>query len=379
MINIKNIIKNTLIQLKKKDLLSTPKNYYKEFILQSKLVNMKDEEKKIVDQITSDMPSILKDMLAPSIDTKIEKEIDKLINDIATNYENIFDKQTIDQIKIIIKKRITNDKEVIKNKSQDFKQITSLMGRYFDKLLLEGGNSSTVINNIKNELEELSISDSSKRELGILHGKLIGSIHKIETTLEKNQKELLVNQSHFSKLQETIKKLEVDVENAIEENKTDYLTNILNRRAFDIGAKNFDKIFSLFNRNYAVIFYDIDHFKNINDTYGHDCGDAILRTFAGILKDLSREEDIVARYGGEEFVVLLNYIKNDELSKYINRVKKTIENNQFNYKEYKNIELKFSAGVASRDKYNNFQETLESADSLLYKAKEAGRNQIHFD
>ncbi|MEA2017165.1 MAG: GGDEF domain-containing protein [Campylobacterota bacterium] len=379
MINIKNIIKNTLTQLKKKDLLATPKNYYKEFILQSRLVDIKDEEKIIIDRITKDLPLILKDILAPSIDTKVDKDIDKLINYINNNYESILDQKTMNQIQNIVRNRIINDKEVIKNKSKDFNKIATLMGKYFNKLLLESGNSSAIVNNIKEELEELSISSNSKRELGILHGKLISSIHSIEMALENSKEELISNQSHFSKLEETIKKLQEDIENAKEENKTDYLTNVLNRRAFDVEIEKFDKTFSLFDGNYAIVFYDIDYFKKINDTYGHDCGDAILRTFAGILKDLSREEDIVARYGGEEFVVLLNYNKKDELAKYIQRVKKTVDTNKFNYKEHKDIELKFSAGIASRDKYNSFQETLESADSLLYKAKEAGRDTIYFD
>ena len=379
MINIKNIIKNTLIQLKKKNLLTTPKNYYKEFLLQSKLIKLENDEKQIIDEVTNNIVPILENILTPSIDYKIKEEIEKLIYSINKNPENILDQNTITQIQNIVKNRVINDKEVIKDKTKDFKKITTLMGKYFNRLLLESGNSVSVVSSIKEELEHLSISDNSKRELGILHGKLISSIHTIETSLEHSKEELLSNQSHFVKLEETIKKLQEDIENVKEENKIDYLTNVLNRRAFDIESEKFDKKFSLFNINYAIIFYDIDYFKKINDTYGHDCGDAILRTFAGILNDLSREEDIVSRYGGEEFVVLLNYDKEVEVEKYINRVKKTVSENQFNYKEYKNIDLKFSAGIATRNRYSNFQETLEKADSLLFKAKENGRDRIYFD
>ena len=96
-----------------------------------------------------------------------------------------------------------------------------------------------------------------------------------------------------------------------------------------------ERKYQVFNSNFAIVFYDIDYFKSINDKYGHACGDAILRSFAKILKDLTRKEDIVARYGGEEFVALIHYQDEIEVSRYIKRVKNTINETNFIYENNK--------------------------------------------
>ena len=139
-----------------------------------------------------------------------------------------------------------------------------------------------------------------------------------------------------------------------------------------------EKKFSIFNSNYAIVFYDIDHFKNINDQFGHACGDIVLKSFAGILKDLTRKEDVIARYGGEEFIALINYQDEVEIQRYIKRVKKIFETTNFIYKDTK-IKIKFCAGVTYRNKYDSFLEAKKRADELLYDAKRNGRNKVIFD
>jgi len=139
-----------------------------------------------------------------------------------------------------------------------------------------------------------------------------------------------------------------------------------------------EKKYSIFNADYAIVFYDIDHFKQINDKYGHTCGDMVLKNFAAILKELTRKEDIIARYGGEEFVALINYLDEIEIQRYIKRVKKTFENATFLYKDSK-IKITFSAGITYRNKYESFIEAKKRADELLYEAKRKGRNKIILD
>ncbi len=142
--------------------------------------------------------------------------------------------------------------------------------------------------------------------------------------------------------------------------------------------KKIERKHSLFESKYALIFIDIDHFKIINDTYGHECGDIVLKSFAAILSALTRQEDVLARYGGEEFITLLNYKDEDEINTYIKRLKKIISTNYFVYKNNK-ILVKFSAGVAIRDKYTSYSNAKKNADNLLYKAKQEGRDKIVFD
>lgn len=140
------------------------------------------------------------------------------------------------------------------------------------------------------------------------------------------------------------------------------------------------KIENRFRRDqedYAIVFFDIDHFKNVNDTYGHDGGDIILKTFSSLLLKLTRDTDIIARYGGEEFIAILHYKESCELYKYIERIKTVVTQNKFIYQDNR-IEIKFSAGVELRSNCNTAQESITNADKLLYKAKNTGRNKIIF-
>jgi len=163
-----------------------------------------------------------------------------------------------------------------------------------------------------------------------------------------------------------------------EQKHIDYLTGLLNRRSYEIEIKKFEKKYSVFDASYAVVFLDIDHFKSINDTYGHDCGDSILKTFAQILKMLTRDEDKVVRYGGEEFVCLIRYDDHREVLKYVKRIKSLIEKNNFVFNN-KKIKVQFCAGVALRNNYVSYSEAVNEADKLLYKAKHSGRNKIIVD
>ncbi len=321
---------------------------------------------------------MLNEILAPSIQYDIEEEINKLSVNLINNPKILLKENTLSQIKEISKKRIISDRRVIRDKTDDITKLTSLMGKYFDKTLLECGNSTDQISNIKEELEILSISNASHRELGILQSRLIDTVYNIEHSMEKSQQELIQSKTQFDNLQETILKLQDELKHVKEEKNLDYLTNILNRRAFDSEIKKMEQKHKIFNTNYAIVFYDIDYFKSINDTYGHDCGDAVLSMFSKVLKELTRQEDVIARYGGEEFVVLLNYDQEKEIINYLKRVKELIKNNNFIY-ENSNIEVKFCAGVSFRNKYSTYAQALKSSDDLLYKAKNSGRDKIIVD
>ena len=405
------IIKNTLVELKNKGLIATPDNFFVEFSIQSKLKNKTVPECELFDEIISKLTPneqqqvkkenintysklasllmhqtdslkgfayILNEILAPSIQYDIEGDIEKLAIDISKDPKKLLSRDTISQIKNITKRRIDNDRKVLRNKAEDVTKLTKLMGVYFDKTLTQSGNSSEEITNIKNDLENLNISDHSIRELGVLQSKLIDTVYNLENSMEKSKVELLNNKSQFNELHETVIRLQKELESVNEEKDLDYLTNVLNRRALDKEIVKIDKKHKMFGTNYAVIFYDIDYFKAINDTFGHDCGDAVLRTFAGILKKLTRKEDVLARYGGEEFIVLLNYDKENEIIKYLNRVKNLIKNSDFKYKDDE-ITVEFSAGLSFRNKYDTYFEALASADELLYKAKNSGRDKIVLD
>ena len=132
------------------------------------------------------------------------------------------------------------------------------------------------------------------------------------------------------------------------------------------------------NTNLSFLIMDIDHFKKINDTYGHEEGNVILKHIAQILKDSSRKVDIVARYGGEEFCAILPGTPEKGAQIYAQRVREAIENFAFPYQESQTLKATISIGIASLKNANpqNPQDLIASADKALYEAKETGRNKV---
>jgi diguanylate cyclase (GGDEF)-like protein len=130
-------------------------------------------------------------------------------------------------------------------------------------------------------------------------------------------------------------------------------------------------------RPLSVVLFDIDRFKNINDTYGHLCGDFILRELADLVKSTVRKEDLFARYGGEEFAVVLVETNLSEATGVAERIREIVANHQFRF-ESTPINLTVSLGVASTtgDLAMTPAELLRTADENLYQAKRAGRNRV---
>ncbi len=132
------------------------------------------------------------------------------------------------------------------------------------------------------------------------------------------------------------------------------------------------------NTQLSFLIMDIDHFKNINDTYGHEEGNVILKNIAKVLQDASRRVDIVARYGGEEFCAILPSTAEKGANIYAERIRKAIEEFDFPYKENQPVKATISIGIASLKVANpqTAQELIAFADKALYKAKETGRNKV---
>ena len=375
--NTTQIIKDTFRGLKRKNLDATPKNYAKEFYIQAKSHNL--EHQYDLSQFDTEKLKIfiqeLETVLKPSIDHDIKEEIEKFVSDTLKKPSILFEIESLNTIKHITATRIAKDREVVKNKTNDIIKLTKLLSKQFQKMILTSDNSSHTFLDIKDELEELNISRSSTRELGGLQAKLIDTIHNLEEAIKEHRYSLLQEKENLEDIEEKFIQLHKELKKAQSEKNIDYLTNIYNRRAFDIELEKIEKKYNVFDSNYAIALYDIDHFKHINDKYGHECGDNVLKTFATLLHKLSRDIDILARYGGEEFIIILNYDNSTEITKYVKRIKELIENREFKYKD-NIIDVKFSGGIALRGNHESPLETINKADHLLYEAKNQGRDKV---
>jgi len=151
---------------------------------------------------------------------------------------------------------------------------------------------------------------------------------------------------------------------------TDDLTSIFNKRYFDWYFKSFiDK-----NRLGSIIFFDIDHFKKINDTYGHLAGDEILKQLCNTIKTFMRDEDTFVRWGGEEFIILFEDLNINIASQKADEIRKVVEKTKF----FNNIEVTISLGVTNIIIDDTVDRVLKRVDKLLYIAKDSGRNRVEY-
>lgn len=157
---------------------------------------------------------------------------------------------------------------------------------------------------------------------------------------------------------------------------TDPLTDCLNRRAL---FKQAPALIAMHTLGWSVQALDIDHFKKINDTFGHDAGDAALIHFCQNVRQMLRKQDVFARLGGEEFVVLLSEIDDVESAGLAERIRTLVESSPCNYKGQE-IPMTVSIGIVSSKTKDSFDldSILKQADRALYRSKEQGRNQISY-
>jgi diguanylate cyclase (GGDEF)-like protein len=157
----------------------------------------------------------------------------------------------------------------------------------------------------------------------------------------------------------------------------DPLTELLNRRALASRLQAEIERVRRYDSPLAVLMLDLDHFKTVNDTYGHPAGDAVLAEFARVLQRATRSVDVVARYGGEEFMIALPETTYEGAVAFAERLRETIESYAFRGNNAP-VRLTASIGIATfpAPGVDGLDSLLESADAALYRAKQDGRNRV---
>ncbi|MES9869848.1 MAG: diguanylate cyclase [Sedimenticola sp.] len=157
----------------------------------------------------------------------------------------------------------------------------------------------------------------------------------------------------------------------------DTLTKLFNRQAFlhRIEAEVYRA--ERYHNPLALMLLDIDHFKNVNDNFGHGVGDEVLSRFASILDRSMRKTDFVARYGGEEFTAILPETSIREAREMADRLRRQLFESPFQVNDSEEIHLSASIGIATYPRHaDNWEALIEAADAAMYAAKRAGRNRV---
>lgn len=215
-------------------------------------------------------------------------------------------------------------------------------------------------------------------------GKLLGSLNLGSADVERFSEQMATD---F--LDQLASVLAVCVENTINfemlrrTSLHDTLTGVNNRRYFEQRmSEEIDRAYRT-GEKLSCLFLDIDHFKRINDTHGHPCGDRVLIDAAQTIRSMLRNNDILARYGGEEFVVLLTGTAEDLALDVAERIRRTIADRPFTGKNEAYIDVRLSIGVATLNPLCCIwphevasSRLIEAADTALYEAKNNGRNRV---
>ncbi|WP_295418484.1 diguanylate cyclase [Sulfurovum sp.] len=204
---------------------------------------------------------------------------------------------------------------------------------------------------------------------------LAGRIKEKSNEVIKVQNELIAEKKeNENRLEERVKdrtseliKLKDEMEYKLQR---DALTSLYNRRHLATIVNE------LTQTQFSVVLIDVDHFKNINDNYGHSIGDKVLVKLAEILTDSIRTVDVAVRYGGEEFMVILPNLPISEAAKIAERIRINVEKSTLKYEDIE-IKITISIGVSAKLKNTeNIEDVFKKADDKLYEAKRAGRNRV---
>ncbi len=274
-----------------------------------------------------------------------------------------FDDDTIE--KLYIKYVSECNIDVQRVLREDIQQLLSKIAGFTEETdkqaHLFGDNLQAYGDTLKQNLDE--------SKLGTLINTMVGDTDKMRGSMQNLQSELAASKQQVEKLHE-------ELQSARGEAMTDPLTGILNRRGFETRAEQIFVNQTMLEKGLCLLMLDIDHFKKINDTYGHLFGDKVIRAIATTLQSKVRGEDSVARLGGEEFAVMLPETNISGARIVAEHIRQSIEKGRIRrFDAQEQIGgITISIGIAAYTSGINAIDLLDQADKALYVSKKTGRN-----
>jgi diguanylate cyclase (GGDEF) domain protein len=320
----------------------------------------------------SKLTPLLVSMLSPSISDKMSDEIEILAVSLKDNPSSLQNEKVQENIKELTKKRIELDREEIASKVLALDEVLDNINDRIISLMHSSNSSSEKMQYIRNDLDSINLKQDSFESI---RDKLIKITNALDDETREFSSKMSEDQKTIKELQDKVNKLENELEAVKKESKEDFLTKTATKRALIEELERIEEKYKRYGSDYSVCFFDIDHFKKINDTYGHEAGDVILASVGQLLRKYSRQVDFVGRYGGEEFVVLLPEIPLANGINLANKLREILQNAKFMYKDER-INVTASCGVSVRSANSSWMLTIEEADKMLYLAKQSGRNRV---
>ena len=269
------------------------------------------------------------------------------------------------------------------NVNRELLEIYSLLGGAVESSSQRRNASAQLQVDMLREMTQLEQSSANATDLNQLKNQVKSQLGNIRQALDKYQQTELQQEQlaqQLSNLGEKLKVMEVEAEKSranLEQQRHralhDPLTELPNREAYKLRSQEEISRWQRYGGKLSLVVIDIDHFKQINDSFGHQTGDRVLKVIGRSIAKRLREVDFFCRYGGEEFVALMPETGGQAALQLMEKIRDSIARASFNYKDQP-ITISISAGVSEIRTGDSLDQVFERADQALYAAKNAGRN-----
>jgi diguanylate cyclase len=252
--------------------------------------------------------------------------------------------------------------------------LKNMVTTFIDRLGAMADNAGGYHDRMQDYATRIERSDNLP-ELSELISQVMHDTKSAQTDIQRSRDELLAARKQVDEYQDRIIALQKELAAVSDRAHEDPLTQLPNRRglsrAYEVEASRADRR----KEPLCLAILDVDNFKVLNDTFGHQAGDLALVHLAGVVRQSIRPSDVISRYGGEEFVILLPETPIDNAVQVMTRVQRELTR-QFFLHNNEHVLITFSAGVAQRSPNEPQDELLARADRALYRAKQAGKNRV---
>ncbi|MBS1199026.1 MAG: hypothetical protein H6R18_2811 [Proteobacteria bacterium] len=291
---------------------------------------------------------------------------------------NIIDKplsqNTVDDAERRLKEVLFKQSQLKQSLHEAREALKGMLAGFVDHLADFADATSGYHDKIEASADKIS-SAKDMSELGSVLAEVMRETRSIQINAQRSRDELRATQQRVAEKEARIRELESELEQTSALVRHDQLTGTLNRRGLD---DMFEKEKSRATRHETVLcvaLLDIDNFKKLNDTLGHDAGDAALIHLANVCRETLRPQDTVARYGGEEFVIILPETSLEDATAALTRLQRELTKRIFLH-EYEKVLITFSAGVTELRPEDTQATVVKRADEAMYKAKNSGKNRV---
>ena len=253
----------------------------------------------------------------------------------------------------------------------ELKKIISILADSISGLLLSSGDFDSGLDDCVERLQQAQ----TLHEVQEIRELLLQQTKGLQARTRQMVEDVQQAREQVDDANKKVEVLKKQMEKVKQEIIIDPLTRTYNRRAYDEKLKLEMMGYQRYGRPTALAMVDIDHFKLVNDTYGHRTGDGVLRILSEVMKKEIREIDVLARYGGEEFALILPHTPYLRALEVAERIRQKVEISRFTYKG-KPFSVTISLGVGSLKEDDSLESYVERVDQALYRAKAGGRNRV---